>query len=91
MQPSSTHYTEYLKYSNPIYSATYDNLWCIMTNMTTFCLNFFFSISHLQNLSSYEVIYGRKTLAMNDLLHEVDDLTCPPFYHFTNYPDILNE
>ncbi len=61
-----------------------------MTNMATFYLNIF-SISHLQNLSSYEIVYSRKPPAMSDLWLEKDDLTHPPFYHFTDYFDFLNE
>ncbi len=49
-----------------------------------------FQISHLQNLSGYEIVYGQKPLAISDLQLEGDDLTCPPFYHFTAYLD-LNE
>ncbi len=58
--------------------------------MATFCLNLFRS-SHLQNLSSYEIVYGRKPPAISDLQLEGDDLICPPFYHFTDYLDLLNE
>ncbi len=61
-----------------------------MMNMATFCLNIL-AISHLQNLSSYEIIYHRKPLAISDLQLERDDLTCPLFYHFTDYLDLLNK
>ncbi len=58
--------------------------------MATFCLNIF-SISHLQNLSSYEIVYGRKPPAITDLQLEGGDLNCHTFYHLTNYLDFLNE
>ncbi len=60
-----------------------------MTNMATFCLNIL-PISHLQNLISYGIVYGRKP-AINDLQLEGDDLARPPFYCFTDYLDLLNE
>ncbi len=72
------------------YIAKYGNLWCIMMNMVTFCLNIF-SISHLQNLRSYEIIYGRKPPAMSDLQLKGDSVIRPPFYHFTDYLDLLNK
>ncbi len=37
-----------------------------MLNMATFCLNIF-PITHLQNLSSYDIVYGHKPLAIMDL------------------------
>ncbi len=52
--------------------------------MATFYLNIFV-ISHLLNLSSYEIIYGRKAPAISDYL------THPAFYRFTDYLDLLNE
>ncbi len=52
------------------YITKYGNLWCIMSNMATFCLNIF-PINHLQNLSRY--------------------LTCPTFYRFSDYLDLLNK
>ncbi len=72
------------------YIAKYGNLWCIMTNMSTFCLNIF-SISHLKILSSYDIVYRCKPLAISDLQLEGDDLTHPPFYRFTDYLNLLNE
>ncbi len=48
-------------------------------------------MSHLQNISSYEIIYGCKPPAINDLQLEGNDLTCPAFYHITDYLDLLNE
>ncbi len=61
-----------------------------MANMATFCLNIF-PISHLQNLSSYEILYGRKPPTISNLQLEGDDLTRPAFYRFTDYLDLLNE
>ncbi len=61
-----------------------------MANMATFCLNIF-RISHLQNLSAYEILYGRKPPAISNLQLEGDDLTRPAFYRFTDYHDLLNE
>ncbi len=72
------------------YIAKNRNLWCIKTNMATFCLNIL-PISHLKNLSSYNIVYGRKLLAVSDLQLEGDALTRPPFYPFTDYLDLLNE
>ncbi len=51
----------------------------------------YFQINHLQNLSSYEIVYGRKLLSITDLELEGDDLTRPTFYHFSDYLDLLNE
>ncbi len=48
------------------YITKYGNLWCIMSNMATFCLNIF-TINHLQNLISYEIVYGHKPAAITDL------------------------
>ncbi len=61
-----------------------------MSNMATFYLNIFL-INHLQNLSSYEIVHGRKPSAIMDLELEGDDLTRPTFYHFSDYLDLLNE
>ncbi len=72
------------------YIIKYGNLWCLMSNMATFCLNIF-PISHLQNISSYEIVYGHNLLAIMDLQLEGDDLTRPAFYHFSDYLDLLNE
>ncbi len=43
------------------------------------------------NISSYESVYGRKPPAMSDLQLQGDSVTRPPFYHFTDYLDLLNE
>ncbi len=51
----------------------------------------FYSISHLQNVSSYEIAYGNKLSAISDLQLEGDDFTHPAFYHFTDYLYLLNE
>ncbi len=48
------------------YIAKYSNLWCIIVNMAIFCLNIF-STGHLQNLSSFEIVYGQKPPAMSNL------------------------
>ncbi len=72
------------------YITRYGNLWRIMSNMATFCLNIF-SISHLQNFISYEIIYNHKLPAITDLQLKGDDLTPPAFYHFTDYLDLLTE
>ncbi len=72
------------------YITKYGNLWRIMLNMATFCLNIF-PINHLQNLSSYEIVYGHKPPTFTDLQLEEDDLTRPTFYHFSDYLDLLNE
>ncbi len=48
-------------------------------------------INHLQNLSSYENVYGHKPPAITDLQLEGDDLTPPTFYHFPDYLDLFNE
>ncbi len=72
------------------YITKYDNLWCIMLNMATFCLNIF-PINHLQNLSSYEIVYGCKLPAITDLQLEGDNLTRSTFYRFSDYLDLLNE
>ncbi len=61
-----------------------------MSNMVTFGLNIF-PITHLQNLSSYEIVYGCKPPAIMDLELEEDDLTQPAFYRFSDYLDLLNE
>ncbi len=45
----------------------------------------------MQNLSSYDIVYGSKLPAISDLQLEGDDLTRPPFYRFTDYFDLLNE
>ncbi len=45
----------------------------------------------MQNLSSYEIVYGRKPSAITDLQLEGDDLTSPAFYHFSDYLDLHNE
>ncbi len=58
--------------------------------MATFCLNIF-SITHLQNLSSYEIVYGRKPPTIKDLQLEGDNLTSPAFYRFSDYLDLLNQ
>ncbi len=55
-----------------------------------FCLNIF-PINHLQNLRSYEIVYGHKLPAIMDLLLEEDDLTHPTIYRFSDYLDLLNE
>ncbi len=47
--------------------------------MSTFCLNIL------------SIVYDRKPPATSDLQLEQDDLTCPRFYHFTDYLDLLNE
>ncbi len=65
------------------YITKYGNLLCILSNMATFCLNIF-PINHLQNLSSYEIVYGHKPPAITDLQLEGDDLTCPTFYCFSD-------
>ncbi len=39
----------------------------------------------------YENVYSHKLPAISDLQLEGDDLTCPPFYRFTDYLDLLNE
>ncbi len=72
------------------YITKYGNLWCIMSNMATFCLNIF-AINHLHNLSIYEIVYGHKPPAITDLQLEGDDLTRPTFYRFSDYLDLLNE
>ncbi len=72
------------------YITRYSNLWSIMLNMATIYLNIL-SISHLQNLSSYEIVCGCKLPAITDLQLEGDALTHPAFYHFTDYLDLLNE
>ncbi len=61
-----------------------------MSNMVMFCLNIF-SINHLENLSSYEIVYLRKLPANTDLQLEGDDLTRPTFYRFSDNLDLLNE
>ncbi len=61
-----------------------------MSNIATFCLNIF-PINHLQNLSSYEIVYGHKSPAIKDLQLEGDDPTRPTFYCFSDYLDLLNE
>ncbi len=71
------------------YITKYGILWCIMLNMATFCLNF--SIIHLQNLSSFEIVYGCKPPTIMDHQLEEDDLTHPTFYRFSDYLDLLNE
>ncbi len=82
-------HSEHFQYFDLLYSQ-YGNCWCIMMNMATFCLNIS-SIAHLQNISSYEIVYGRKPLTISDLHLEGDDLTRPPFYCFTDYLDLHNE
>ncbi len=72
------------------YITKYANLWYLMLNMATFCLNIF-PINHLQNLSSYEIVYGHKLQAITYLQLEEDDLTLPALYHFSDYLDLLNE
>ncbi len=62
-----------------------------MANMATFCLNMFFPISHLENLSAYEILYGRKPPTISNLQLTGDDLIRPTFYRFTDYLDLLNE
>ncbi len=42
----------------------------------------------MQNLSSYEIVYGRKPPAITDLQLEGDNLTRPAFYRFTDYERI---
>ncbi len=61
-----------------------------MTDMVTFCLNIF-PIGHLQNLSSFEIVYGHKLPAISDLQLEGDNLTRSAFYHFTDFLDLLNK
>ncbi len=51
----------------------------------------YFSINHLQNLSSYEIVYGHKPQAITDLQLEGAEFTRPAFYHFSDYLDLLNE
>ncbi len=54
------------------YITRYGNLWCIMANMASFCLNIF-PIGHLQNLSSYEILFGRNPPAISNLQLEADE------------------
>ncbi len=72
------------------YITKYSNLWCIMSNMATFCLNII-PINHLQSLSCYEIVYGHKPPAITDLQLEGDDLIRPTFYRFSDYLDLPNE
>ncbi len=72
------------------YINRYCNLWCIMANMASFCLNIF-PIAHLQNLSSYEILFGRNPPAISNLQLEVDEHQGQTFYRFTDYLDLLNE
>ncbi len=58
--------------------------------LNTFCLNML-PINQLQNLSSYEIVYGRKLRAIMDLQLEGDNLTRLTFYRFSDYLDLLNE
>ncbi len=51
----------------------------------------YFLINHFQNLSSYEIVYGRKPYVITDLQLEGDDLTHLTFYCFSDYLDLLNE
>ncbi len=51
----------------------------------------YFPINHLQNLGSYEIVHSCKPPAITDLQLEGDDLTCPTFYNFSDYLDLLNE
>ncbi len=72
------------------YITRYGNLWCIMANMASFCLNIF-PIGHLQNLFSYEILFGRNPTAISNLQLEGDKHWGQPCYHFTDYLDLLNE
>ncbi len=61
------------------YFTRYGNLWCIMANMALFCLNIF-PISHLQNLSSCEILFGRNPPAISNLQREGDQHRGQPLY-----------
>ncbi len=67
------------------YITKYSNLWCIMPRSAWI----FYPINLLQNLSSYEIVYGHKPPAIMDLQLEGDDLTRPTFYCFSDYLDLL--
>ncbi len=58
--------------------------------MVTFCLNTF-SINHLQNISSYEIIIGCSPTALIELQLQSNHVTKAPFYQFLDYLDLLNE
>ncbi len=68
----------------------YRSLWCIMSNMATFCINIF-NKSSAKLLQIYEIVYGHKPPAITDLQLDGDELTHPAFYHFSDYLDLLNE
>ncbi len=51
----------------------------------------FFPIGHLQNLSSHEILFGRNPPAISNLQLEGDEHRGQPFYHFTDYLDLLND
>ncbi len=81
------------------YKAYQTLLYTLLPNTVTFGVScyiwpcsdwIFFPINHLQNLSSYENVYGHKLLTITDLQLEVDNLTRPTFYCFSDYLDLLN-
>ncbi len=73
-----------------IYIATYGNKWSFFNNCVEFCLNTLL-IGHLNNISSYEMVFGRKPPVLSNLQLLNDNMTRPCNYNFADYLDLLNE
>ena len=72
------------------YMATFGNKWSSIHRLAAFAVNTF-PISHLSNLSSYEMVYGRAPPVLTQLTAEADRLCKPVHYDFTDYMDFLRD
>ncbi len=72
------------------YMSTFGNQWSSIHRLATLAVNTF-PIAHLSNLSSYEIVYGRKPPVLTDIKSQADDLAKPKFFHYSDYMDMLNK
>jgi hypothetical protein len=72
------------------YIAKYGNKWCLFHKAAAFCLNTF-PITHLQNVSPYQIVFGREPPVLSEIQSASNDLTSPKFYHFSDYLTFLQD
>jgi hypothetical protein len=72
------------------YIAKYGNKWCLFHKAAAFCLNTF-PIIHLQNVSPYQIVFGREPPVLSDIQSASHDLTSPKFYNFSDYLNFLQD
>ena len=72
------------------YIAKYGNKWCLFHKAASFCLNTF-PIIHLQNISPYQIVFGREPPVLSEIQSASHDLTSAKFYHFSDYLDFLQD